>query len=84
MLKQGRNTPIRVSLQVVIIYAVINDLLEDIPVERIQEFETSLFEYIENNAYYIIDTIENTGEMSKECEEKIRSSVEDCKKRFVK
>ena len=84
VLKQGRNTPIRVSLQVVIIYAVINDLLEDIPVERIQEFETSLFEYIENNAHDIIDTIENTGEMSKECEEKIRSSVEDCKKRFVK
>ena len=84
VLKQGRNTPIRVSLQVVIIYAVINDLLEDIPVERIQEFETSLFEYIENNAYDIIDTIENTGEMSKECEEKIRTSVEDCKKRFVK
>ena len=49
-----------------------------------QEFETSLFEYIENNAHDIIDTIENTGEMSKECEEKIRSSVEDCKKRFVK
>ena len=71
VLKQGRNTPIRVSLQVVIIYAVINDLLEDIPVERIQEFETSLFEYIENNAHDIIDTIENTGEMSKECEEKI-------------
>jgi len=71
VLKQGRNTPIRV-------------LLEDIPVERIQEFETSLFEYIENNAYDIIDTIENTGEMSKECEEKIRTSVEDCKKRFVK
>ena len=70
VLKQGRNTPIRVSLQVVIIYAVINDLLEDIPVERIQEFETSLFEYIENNAHDIIDTIENTGEMSKECEEK--------------
>lgn len=84
VLKQGRNTPIRVSLQVVIIYAVINDLLEDIPVERIQEFETSLFEYIENNAHDIIDTIENTGEMNKECEEKIRSSVEDCKKRFVK
>ncbi len=45
-------------------------MLEDIPVERIQEFETSLFEYIENNAHDIIDTIENTGEMSKECEEK--------------
>ena len=29
-------------------------------------------------------SIENTGEMNKECEEKIRSSVEDCKKRFVK
>lgn len=42
VLKQGRNTPIRVSLQVVIIYAVINDLLEDIPVERIQKFETSI------------------------------------------
>ena len=46
--------------------------------------ERKAFEYIENNAHDIIDTIENTGEMSKECEEKIRSSVEDCKKRFVK
>ena len=51
---------------------------------RKEQNRKQVFEYIENNAHDIIDTIENTGEMSKECEEKIRSSVEDCKKRFVK
>ena len=58
----------------------------DVIFDKIDNYlkDKKIFEYIENNAHDIIDTIENTGEMSKECEEKIRSSVEDCKKRFVK
>jgi F-type H+-transporting ATPase subunit alpha len=40
ILKQGRNKPVQVELQVVIIYACVNDYLKDIPVQRVSEFET--------------------------------------------
>jgi F-type H+-transporting ATPase subunit alpha len=82
VLKQGRSAPVRVELQVAIIYAVINDMLEDVPIERIQEYEAVLYDYIENKAYDIIDEINKTGALSDETEQKIRNAIEECKKSF--
>lgn len=80
VLKQGRNKPVRVELQVAIIYAVTNDLLEDIPVNKIREFESHLFEYIENNAHDIIDNIASSGDLTEETEQKLRKAIEECKR----
>ena len=83
VLKQGRNAPVRVELQVAIIYAVINDMLEDIPVNKIRAYEKHLFEYIENNAHDIIDEIEKTGDLSEETEQKLKRAIEESKKNFM-
>ena len=83
VLKQDRNAPVKVELQVVIIYAVINDLLKDIEIKDIAEFQNTLFAYIENNEPSIIDEIAKTGDLTKETEEKIVSTVEACKKSFL-
>ena len=83
VLKQGRNAPVRVELQVTIIYAVINDMLEDIPVDKIRAYEKHLFEYIENNAHDIIDEIEKTGDLSEEIEQKLKRAIEESKKNFM-
>ena len=83
VLKQDRNAPVKVELQVVIIYAVINDLLKDIEIKDIAEFQNTLFAYIENNEPSIIDKIAKTGDLTKETEEKIVSTVEACKKSFL-
>ena len=83
ILKQGRNTPVKVELQVAIIYAVINDYLEDIPVDRIHEYESALFNYIENKAHDIIDDIEKTGDLSMETENRLKNAIEECKRSFV-
>ena len=48
VLKQSRNSPVRVGCQVAIIYAVINGYLNDIPVNKVKEFEFSLYELLEN------------------------------------
>ncbi len=48
VLKQNKNTPIRVGCQVAIIYAVINNYLADIPVNKVREYEANLFEKLEN------------------------------------
>ncbi len=48
VLKQSRNSPVRVGCQVAIIYAVINGYLNDIPVKGVKEYEFSLYELLEN------------------------------------
>lgn len=83
VLKQGRNKPVKVELQVAIIYAVVNDLLEDVPVEKIKEYEETLFEYIENNAADIIEKISESGNLDEETEEKLKKAIEECKQQFV-
>ncbi len=48
VLKQKRNAPIRVGCQVAIVYAVINGYLDDVPVEKVSEYEVNLYERLEN------------------------------------
>jgi F-type H+-transporting ATPase subunit alpha len=49
VLKQGRNTPIRVGCQVAIVYAVINGYLDSVPVNKVKEYEQDLYDKLENN-----------------------------------
>ncbi len=48
VLKQGRNSPIRVGCQVAIVYAVINGYLNETPVNKVKEYEQRLYELLEN------------------------------------
>lgn len=48
VLKQSRNSPVRVGCQVAIIYAVINGYLNNVPVKSVKEYEFSLYELLEN------------------------------------
>ena len=48
VLKQKRNSPVRVGCQVAIVYAVINGYLNGIAVKDVPAFETRLFEFLEN------------------------------------
>ena len=48
VLKQNRNSPVRVGCQVAIIYAVVNGHLNDTPVNKVKDYEFSLYELLEN------------------------------------
>ncbi|MBR6484000.1 MAG: F0F1 ATP synthase subunit alpha [Clostridiales bacterium] len=58
VLKQKRNSPISMGCQVAIVYAVINGWLDDIPVERVAEYEQKLFEKINSDYPYFVERIE--------------------------
>ena len=47
VLKQKRNSPVRVGCQVCIIYAVIHGYLNDIPVDKVQAYEQRLYDFME-------------------------------------
>ena len=83
VLKQDRNSPIRVELQVVIIYAVINDLLKDIEIKDIKDFQDTLFAYVENKYPSIIESISKTGDLTDETAAQIVNAVEECKKTYI-
>ena len=83
VLKQGRNTPLTVEHQIIIIYAVVNNYLNDIEVSDISEFETDLFEYIDSSYPDIISSLKELNELTKENEEAIKEALSAFAKKFL-
>ena len=83
VLKQGRNSPIDVELQIAIIYAVVNNMLKDIAVEDISSFEAQLFEYLGTQKAELLATIRRTGVLSPESEEELKGAIDKVKTGFV-
>ncbi len=82
VLKQDRNSPIDVELQVVIIYAVVNGFLEDIEVKDILEFQNSLFEYMKNHNEDILNEIRVSKDLTEDTMNKLSVKIEEFKKIF--
>ncbi len=47
VLKQDKNAPVRVGCQVAIIYAVIHGFLDSVPVNKVKEYESDLYEKLQ-------------------------------------
>ena len=58
VLKQKRNSPVRVGCQVAIVYAVINGYLNDVEVKKVHEYEKSLYEHLEAHHMDLLERIE--------------------------
>jgi len=80
ILKQGQYGPLDVAHQVMIIYAAINDMLDDIPVESIRDFEIQLYPYMDDHYPEVGSSIHETGDLSKESEELLIKGVNEFKK----
>ena len=83
VLKQKQNSPVTVEDQVVIIYAVINNYLRDIPLEAVSEFEQQLFEYLHESHPEIGQSIRETGAMPEETTALLQETLESFVKKFL-
>ena len=82
MLKQPQYKPMPVEKQVVIIYAATRKYLIDIPVDRILEFESGLFEYISTNAPEIFEGIREQKKLTEELEQSLIKAITAFKEEF--
>ena len=82
VLKQGRNSPIAVELQVAIIYAVVNNMLKEIDVADISRFESELFEYLTAVKGELLASIRETGNLSDENEAELKEAILAVKEKF--
>ncbi|MBN1779091.1 MAG: F0F1 ATP synthase subunit alpha [Candidatus Buchananbacteria bacterium] len=79
ILKQGQYAPLPVEQEVVILYTAINGYLDDVPVEKIKDFETGLLEYFTGQAQEVLKLIATQKEITEEIENKIKQALDSYK-----
>ena len=82
ILKQNQYVPMSIEQQVAIIFAGGKGLLDDIPNEKVKEFEKGLVEYIVSNHSSIFDSIKSSGEISDDVSVELVKAIEDYKQVF--
>lgn len=83
ILKQGQNSPVAVENQVIIIYAVINNYLKDIPLEKVGDFERDLYKHMEEAHPDITASIREEKVLTPDNEEKLKAALKDFSEKYV-
>ena len=83
ILKQGQNAPVAVENQVIIIYAVINNYLKNIPLEKVSDFERDLYKHMEEAHPDITASIREEKVLTPENEEKLKAALKDFSEKYV-
>ena len=83
VLKQRNGCPKEVAQQVCIIYAVTHGYLNDIPVDRVPDFEQRLEEHMELRHSDVLEAIRSTGKLETEVENSLKAALEELTAQFV-
>ena len=83
ILKQPQYQPIPVEKQVMIIYAAVNHVLDDIEVEQVKDFEHKLFEFMDTQYPQVGKAIRSEGVISDATDAQLKEALELCKKEFL-
>ncbi len=84
VLKQDRNAPVPVELQVCILYAVTHDKLTDVAVENVRQYEMELYEDLKNlHDKDVLSPIRTTGKLDKDTEQALNEALDDFTARFI-
>lgn len=81
VLKQGLHKPLPVEKQVLILYALTQGFLDDIPVEDITRFEEEFLAWADTNAKEVLDIIRETKDLPDA--ELMKEAIEGFKKTFL-
>ena len=75
LLKQPQNSPLSVANQVAVIYAGINGLTDDLPVNKIKEFKAGLVDYLTNSKPEYGKAIADTLKFEESSETLVKEAV---------
>ena len=77
--KQKQYNPIPVEIQVVVIWAAQNGYLDQVPVERVKEFQNKLTEYFTTRKGQLLAKIGREKELSDELKAELKAAAEEFK-----
>jgi F-type H+/Na+-transporting ATPase subunit alpha len=75
ILKQGQFEPMSVETQVLIIYAVTNGFLDEVPVNKVREWEKGFLEFMKTQFPQVGDKIRTEKALSKDNEAELKRAI---------
>src|SRR3989339_507463 len=84
VLKQLQYAPIKTEHQVAVLYALTRGFMDDIPVNKIKEFEAGLTEYSEHNAKVFYKQVLEKKMWDEKGEEELKKVIADFKNNFTR
>ena len=84
VLKQNKGTPVPVEKQIAILYAVSNDYLKDVAVDKVQAYEEGLFVFLDSDseAKTLMEKIASTGAWDQTVEDSLKNTLTKYAGRF--
>jgi F-type H+-transporting ATPase subunit alpha len=82
ILKQEQYKPMHLENQIMILYAAINNYLQDIPVGTVRRFEREFLDYMNTHQKDVGRQIIEIGELNDEINKKLNTAIEEFKRTF--
>ena len=79
LLKQPQYQPQTLAEQVTILYAGVNGYMDDVPVDKVADFERAFHEQMRATHRGILESIQSTGEIDDDTEEQLKTAIEQFK-----
>jgi F-type H+-transporting ATPase subunit alpha len=79
LLKQPQYKPMTVEQEVMVIYAGTKGYLDDVPVNRIGEFQSAFLSYVDTNASTLRSTLGDKKELTDDLEKQLKQALDDFK-----
>lgn len=83
VLKQLQFEPMPVENQVIIIFAAINGFIDDLPVEKVKEFENKLLNSIKTTNAELVNKLAKEKNFDDKMESEMKDAIADFKKSFT-
>ena len=83
VLKQGQYVPMSMEEQVIMIFAGVNGYLDDMPKNKVQEFETDFMKFMRSANADVLAAIRDTGKLDDATQEKLVKGIQDFKSTFA-
>jgi len=83
ILKQGQYEPMAMEEQVVSIYCGVNGFLDDIPADKVGEFEADFLKFIKSANADILTSIKNNKKIDDNTEANLKKAIVEFKSTFA-
>ena len=82
ILKQDKNSPMSVELQVAVIFATVNGYLKNVEVRDVKRYEKELCVFLKNKYDDLLSDIKTTGDLSKENTAVLEKALDEFSQNF--
>src|SRR5256885_1119876 len=79
LLKQPQYKPMPPEQEVIVIYAGVKGFLDDVPINRVQEFQNALLAHVDSSAADVRRDIAEKRELSDDIENRLKAAINDFK-----